>query len=169
MSAQIEEVVRNCSLCADFKKKLPRQSLKPTETPELPFEEGASDLFEFVGKQYILLVDFYSKFIEVDELKDMHSRTTIETLKVSVEFQLSRHGILTTLWTDNGPQYSSEEFKDFCKSYGISHKTSSPRTPHSNGEAERAVQTVKRLWRKTPDKHLALLDHRTTPLESVGL
>lgn len=41
--------------------------------------------------------------------------------------------------------------------------------PHSNGEAEQAVQTVKKLWRKAPDKHLALLDYRTTPLESVGL
>lgn len=49
MSAQIEEVVRNCSKCADFQNKLPRHSLKPTETPELPFEEVASDLFEFEG------------------------------------------------------------------------------------------------------------------------
>ena len=53
MSAQIEEVVRNCSLCADFQNKLPRQPLKPTETP---FEKVASDLFELEGKQYILLV-----------------------------------------------------------------------------------------------------------------
>lgn len=44
-----------------------------------------------------------------------------------------------------------------------------PHTPHSNGEAERAVQTVKKLWSKAPDKHLALLDYRTAPLESVGL
>ena len=165
MSAEIEEVVRNCSKCADFQNKLPRHPLKPTETPEFPFEKVASDLFEFEGKHYILLVDYYSKFIEVDELKDMRSRTTIETLKA----QFSRHGIPATLRTDNGTQYSSEEFKDFCESYGISHKTSSPHTPHSNGEAERAVQTVKRLWCKAPDRHLALMDYRTTPLEQVGL
>lgn len=98
-------------------------------------------------------------------LKDQRSRTAIEALKA----QFSRHGIPAILRTDNGPQYTSEEFKEFCESYGIQHKTSSPHTPHSNGEAERAVQTVKRLWSKTPDKHLALLDYRTTPLESVGL
>ncbi len=101
----------------------------------------------------------------MDELKDMRSHTTIETLKA----QLSRHGIPATLRTDNGTQYSSEEFKDFCESYGISHKTSSPHTPHSNGEAKHAVKTVKRLWCKAPDKHLALMDYRTTPLEPVGL
>ena len=154
ISAVIEEMVRNCSKCADFQNKLPRQPLKPTETPELPFEEVASDLFEFEGKPYILLVDYFSKFIEADELKDQRSRTTIEVLKA----QFSRHGIPTTLRTDNGPQYSSEEFKDFCESYGITHKTSSPHTPHTNGEAGRAVQTVKTLWCKAPDKHLALLD-----------
>lgn len=133
--------------------------------PELPFEEVASDLFEFEGRQYIILVDYYSKFIEAEELKDLRSRTTIEALKA----QFSRYGIPATLRTDNGPQYCSEKFKDFCKSYGISHKTSSPHTPHSNGEADRTVQTVKKLWCKAPDKHLALLDYRITPLESVGL
>lgn len=119
----------------------------------------------FEDKHYILLVDYYSKYIEVDKLKDLHSTTIIEALKD----QFARHGISSMLQTDGGPQYSSQEFKVFCKSYGILHKTASPHTLHSNGEAERAVQTVKRLWSKASDKHLALLHYRTTPLESVGL
>ncbi|XP_041351639.1 uncharacterized protein K02A2.6-like [Gigantopelta aegis] len=57
----------------------------------------------------------------------------------------------------------------FCEDYQIEHTTSSPHYPQSNGEAERGVQIVKRLWEKTPDKHLALLDYRTTPLSSCGL
>lgn len=85
----------------------------------IPFEEVASDLFEFKGKQYVLLVDFYSKLIEVDGLRDTRSRTAIETLKA----QFSRHGIPATVRNDNGPQYSSEEFKDFCKNYSIVHST----------------------------------------------
>lgn len=113
----------------------------------------------------MLLVDFYSKFMEVDGLRDTRSCTVIETLKA----QFSRHSIPATMQTDNGPQRSSEEFKNFCKSYSIHHVTSSQHTPHSNSEAECAVQTVKMLWRKAPDKHLARLDYRTNPLESVGL
>ncbi|CAJ1066454.1 Transposon Ty3-G Gag-Pol poly [Xyrichtys novacula] len=165
MSAEIENMIRNCCKCAEIQNRLPREPLKPTETPELPFEEVASDLFEFEGKHYIILVDYYSKYIEVDELKDLRSLSTIGALKA----QFSRHGIPSILRTDGGLQYSSEEFKEFCKSYGVLHKTSSPQTPHSNGESERGVQTVKRLWSKASDKHLALLDYRTTPLESVGL
>uniref|UniRef100_A0A3Q3G0S4 Integrase catalytic domain-containing protein n=1 Tax=Labrus bergylta TaxID=56723 RepID=A0A3Q3G0S4_9LABR len=95
----------------------------------------------------------------------LRCRTVIETLKI----QFSRHGIPTVLRTVNGPQYAAEEFRDLCESYGISQRASSPHTPHFNGEAERAVQTIKRLWHKASDKYLALLDYRTTPLESVGL
>uniref|UniRef100_A0A8C6KIQ6 Gypsy retrotransposon integrase-like protein 1 n=1 Tax=Nothobranchius furzeri TaxID=105023 RepID=A0A8C6KIQ6_NOTFU len=165
MSSEIEEMVRNCSKCVEFQNKLPRLPLSPTETPDLPFEQVGSDIFEFESKQYLVIVDYYSKLIEVDELKDPRSRTVIETLKA----QFSRHGIPSILRTDNGSQYTAEQFKGFYESYGISHRTSSPHTPYSNGEAERAVQTVKRLWNKAPDKHLALLDYRTTPLESVSL
>lgn len=92
-------------------------------------------------------MDYYSKYIETDEL---NSSTTIEALKG----QSSRHGIRATLRTDNGPQYSSKEFKEFCKSYAILHKTSSLHMPHSNGEAEHVVQTVKRLGAKHPTNTL---------------
>uniref|UniRef100_A0A3B3SWI2 Gypsy retrotransposon integrase-like protein 1 n=1 Tax=Paramormyrops kingsleyae TaxID=1676925 RepID=A0A3B3SWI2_9TELE len=165
MNAEIEQVIRDCSTCADFQNRLPREPLKLTEAPLFPFEEVASDLFEFEGKHYVLIVDYYSKYIEVEELKDLLCRSTIKALKS----QFCCYGIPTTLRTDNGPQFASEEFKDFCKDYGIIHNTSSPHTPHSNSEAEWAVQTVKKLWSKADDKYLTLLDYRTTRLETVGL
>lgn len=117
MGAKIEAMIRNCGKCAEVQNMLPRQPLMPTETPEFPFEEVASDLFEFENRQYIVFVDYYSKFIEVDELKGQCSRNVIETLKA----QFSRHGIPSTIRKDNGPQYSSVEFKEFCESYDISH------------------------------------------------
>jgi transposase InsO family protein len=92
----------------------------------------------------------------------MESSATIRALKG----QLCRHGIAEKLRTDNGPQFSSQEFKKFCQAYNIKHVTSSLYYAQSNGEVERAVQTVKRLWSKCPDKNLALLDYQTTPLES---
>lgn len=156
MSAEIDESVKNCSKCADFQNKQPRQPLQSTETEVW----GSGFRSIWVWGQ---TVHHFSRLllIEVEELKDMRSGNTIKVLKA----KFSRHGIPTTLRTDNGPQYSSEEFKDFCQSYSILHKTSSPHTLHSNGEAERAVPTVKKLWSKAPDKHQALLNYRTTPLE----
>ena len=49
------------------------------------------------------------------------------------------------------------------------HTTTSPHYPKANGEVERAVQTVKKLWRKNDDKHLALLNYRTTSLPDIDL
>lgn len=109
------------------------------------------DICNFESKHYIVLIDYYSKFIYMDELKHHRSRSVIERLKA----QFSRHGIP---WADD-PKYTAEEFKSFCEKYGISHQTSSPHTIHANGDA----QTVKKLWNKTVDNHLALLDYRTTP------
>ena len=55
------------------------------------------------------------------------------------------------LMSDNGPQYSSAIFSKFAKEYNFQHVTSSPKFPRSNGEAERAVRTVKELLEKAPD------------------
>ena len=81
MNQQIEEAVKNCTTCADYQNKLPPEPLIPTQIPNLPFNQVTVDLFEFESKQYILVVDYYSKFIEVRELKDMRSHTTIDALK----------------------------------------------------------------------------------------
>ncbi|XP_061170330.1 uncharacterized protein K02A2.6-like [Saccostrea echinata] len=78
------------------------------------------------------------------------------------------HGLPEKLRSDNGPQFSSANFKN-CTELGIEHERSSPHFQSSNGEAERAVQTIKSLWTKCVDKQLALLDYRTTPLENINL
>ncbi|XP_033103837.1 uncharacterized protein K02A2.6-like [Anneissia japonica] len=108
----------------------------------------------------MITIDYYSKFIEVDHLPMTDSSTVVDKLKA----QFIRHGIPEILRTDNGLQYSSALFAKFCKDYETQHHTSSPYYPQSNGEVERAVQTVKRLWKKSTDKDLALLDYRTIPI-----
>lgn len=71
--------------------------------------------------------------------------------------------------SDNGPQYSSDEFANFTKEWDITHVTSSPHFPSSNGLAEKTVQTVKHLFDKAKasnrDPYIALLEYRNTPLE----
>ena len=68
MNSDIEETLKNCTNCADFQRKQTPEPLIPTETPGLSFMMVRSDLFDFESKIYLLTVDYYSKFIEVDRL-----------------------------------------------------------------------------------------------------
>jgi len=58
----------------------------------------------------------------------------------------------------------SDRFQPFLSKWDVKHITSSPKYPQSNGEAERAVQTVKGLMKKNVNIQAALCAHRDTPL-----
>jgi hypothetical protein len=72
-------------------------------------------------------------------MKTISSKTTIENLREC----FARFGLPVTIVSDNGSQFTSEEFQQFCKNNGIKHITSAPFFPASNGQAERYVQTIK--------------------------
>ena len=91
--------------------------------------------------------------------------TTSQSIIASLKTIFSRLGVPETFISDNGLNYASKDFVNFAKDYGFTHVTSSPLYAQANGEAERAVQTVKRLFDKCSDPHLALLAYRSTPLE----
>lgn len=60
----------------------------------------------------------------------------------------SRFRIREEIRSDNVPQFSSDAFKKFANGYDFIHKTSSPKFPQSNGQAERAVGIVKNILQK---------------------
>ena len=162
ISTEIQEMVQDCRVCK-VNSKTPTEPLLPSSLPERAWERLGADLFEFQKSHYLLLVDYFSRWIEVRKLCSLQSRDTIEAIK-SI---FSTHGICEVVISDNGPQFASEEFLKFTEEYGFTHVTSSPRYPKANGEAERAVGTVKGLWKSNPkDPHLSLLTYRTTPLEN---
>ena len=76
------------------------------------------------------------------------------------------HGVPDIVVSDNGPQYASKEFKAFATNYGFTHVTSPPLYPQSNGEAERAVRTIKTILKKNDDPYLGLMAYRSTPLQN---
>ena len=111
---------------------------------------------------YHLVVDYYSRYIEIAKLTSTSSNDIIHHLK-SI---FAHHGIPESVMSENGPQYSASLLSNFAKEYGFTHITSSPRYPQANGAADRAVKTVKELLDKNDNPYLALLDYRSTPLEN---
>jgi len=108
-----------------------------------------------------VVVDYYSRYITVNELSDS-SDTKIIVSKLETLFCLL--GIPNTLVSDNGPQFVSDRFQSFLSKWDVKHITSSPKYTQLNGEAERAVQTVKGLMKKDVNIHAALCAYRDTPL-----
>eukprot|EP00731_Ephydatia_muelleri_P032566 Em0024g110a len=164
LQKEVYNMVKQCQTCATQNTQT-REPMLPTKLPAYPWQRVASDLFTLKGVNYLVVVDYFSRFPEVKTL----TTTTSEKIILSLKEVFSHHGIPETLVTDNGPQFTSQEFIDFAKSYGFNYTTSSPHFPQSNGQAERTVQTVKRLLQDSADPYLALLSYRTTPFPWCGL
>ena len=127
-----------------FSKSQPKEPLPPYSVPSFPWQKLATDFFDYQGAQYLLVTDYYSKYPIVRKLNSTTSAAVINHL----ESIFAENGIPETLISDNGLQYSSQEFAAFCKQCGTDHVTSSPLYPQSNGFVERSVQTMKNLLRK---------------------
>ena len=99
----------------------------------------------------------------------MMSSTTSSSIVNVLKSAFSRFGVPEVLVTDNGPQFVSQEMKEFAKTYDFKHITSSPRYSQSNGQAERAVQTVKRLFKCSQDLYLSILNYNASPMPWCNL
>ena len=161
INGDIRQTCENCTICVKF-QPVRHQPLSTATLPERAWMELGTDLFEFQGKIYLLAVDYFSRWIEVYELKEMSSKSVICKMKN----MFSRFGVPDKVRSDNGGCYASEAFFLFSKEYGFEHCTSSPRYPESNGLAERSVQIIKRLWEKSEDFNKSIMIYRATPLES---
>ena len=169
MSAQIKDIISQCSICNEFRGTQQKEPMLPHEIPTKPWEICATDLFELDKETYIVIADYFSKFFEVKKISSSSSKTVINILKEN----FSRYGIPVILKSDNGPAYSSSEFRDFANSYGFEHITSSPRYSQSMGFIEKYVQICKNLLKKSKksnsDPYLAILEYRNTPIEGINL
>ena len=112
LSRQLEELVKNCITCVKAQKQR-AQPLVTTTFPELPWQKVATDLFEWRKENYLLIIDYYSRFIEIAQLK----RTTAEEVIQHTKSIFTRHGIPESVISDNGPQYSADAYKQFAKEY----------------------------------------------------
>lgn len=164
MSKDIENLVSSCETCLKYQRANTKEPMWSREIPFRPWEVLATDLFEFKGNIYLLVVDVFSKYIEVVLLRETTAEAMIKNLKTI----FARMGIPKIVYSDNGPQYDSWKYKRFAKEWNFKFQTSSPKYPQSNGLVERHIQTVKNIMKKVEDSggdpYIALLELRNTPV-----
>ena len=164
LSLDLKNTVENCKICQENRPSQRNEPLKPTPLPNRPWEKLGTDLCHFKGKDYLVVIDYYSRWIEIVHLHSTSSATVIRKLTEL----FATHGVCDLLISDNGPQFNCMEFRRFVEEFDFKHETSSPYFPQSNGEAESAVKIAKKLLeQKSLD--LALLNYRTTPHSSTGV
>ncbi|CAL9687239.1 unnamed protein product [Knipowitschia caucasica] len=167
MNIDISKELQSCAVCNATRPHQLKEPLQLHPVPALPWSTVATDLFEWQGQPYSVLVDSYSGWFEIDRLRDISSATVIKKLKR----HFSVHGAPHTLISDNGRQYTSQRFKEFATQWDFVHVTSSPEYPQSNGLAERAVRSAKQLMEKShrdgSDVFLNLLNIRNIPRDST--
>ena len=167
MADQIKDQVQNCEVCNDFLARQQKEPLMTHKIPETPWSKVGQDLFTLGDENYLVTVDYYSDYFELDLLSD----TTAESVINATKCHFARHGIADMV-TDNGPQYSSAHFGKFAREWEFQHTTSSPLHSQSNGKAESAVKIAKNLVKKSKrgnkDLQMSLFEWRNTP-DSNGL
>lgn len=108
MADDIDRTVANCAVCLKHRNSNTKEPLKPHPVPELPWQKVGSDILTFQGKDFLLVVDYYSKYPEVVEIEQKTAATVILKLKEI----FARHGIPEELMSDNMP-FDSREFRQF--------------------------------------------------------
>ena len=164
LTTDIETMVKQCHTCVKRARHY-KEPMIAVDNPEYPCQRVGADLFELNRINYLVVVDYFSRYFEVAKLTSTASCAVIEAMKNII----SRYGIPETLVSDNGPKFSATEMKDFSHSFRFQHVTSSPYYPQRNGQAERTVQTAKRLISAGDDLAISLLNYRTTPLPCCEL
>nr|XP_037290834.1 uncharacterized protein LOC119186244 isoform X1 [Rhipicephalus microplus] len=165
INSDLEEVARRCETCQKHKPRNRRLPLMNHEIPSLPWEVVGADICYHNATEYLVVVDFYSFFFEIRPVK-----TTADKVIAAFADIFATHGFPQRLCTDNGPPFSSQDFREFVGKISLHHVRSSPYHPRSNGMAERAVQEAKKLLKRyrygTVDFCAALLEWRNTPRDS---
>ena len=174
LDKRIEELARSCPNCQAVKYKPPSAPLQPWSWPTKVLQRVHVDyLGPLQGAMFMVAVDAFSKWPEVFMMQNTTVCKTIDCLRS----MFCRYGFPEQVVTDNGPQFTSEEFAIFMRSCGVKHIRSAPYHPATNGLAERFVQSLKQSLKASQNNGMSLshrlcdflLMYRSTPHSTTGV
>lgn len=174
MDKDVEKFCRICHGCQVTSGFDPPEPMSRVFPPSAPWQDCGADLLGPLptGESILVVVDYYSRFLEVAIMKSTTSSKVIEALAP----MFARFGFPFSLRTDNGPQFVSEEFEAFLRTNGIEHRKTTPLWPQANGEVERQNRSLLkciqiahlegRNWRT--ELLVWLTAYRSTPQTTTG-
>ncbi|XP_057811617.1 uncharacterized protein LOC131025850 [Salvia miltiorrhiza] len=181
IKADAADYAKKCDKCQQFTQisHLPPEPLTAITSP-WPFMKWGMDI---VGKLpmapgqkvYMLAVtDYFSKWIEAESFHQVRDKEVKGFIWKNV---ICRYGVPKEIVTDNGSQFISADFQDFCRFWNIKQSFSTPRYPQANGQAESSNKTIMNTLKKRLEKAKGkwadelpgvLWSYRTTTRASTG-
>ena len=175
LDAALRQLRAQCKQCNE---QAPSQQSEPmilTPPPEYPFEKTGADLFDLSGHTFLAYADRFSGWLEVERLP---SSAFKHLQKVFLRY-FSTYGVPKEISDDGGPPFNGEEYKRFLRKWDVNHRLSSVAYPQSNGRAEAAVKSAKRILLgninpvtgalDTESAAKAIMAHRNTPAQGTGV
>jgi len=167
INSQIENYIISRPVCLKFSKSKIKEPMLAHDIPDLPFYKIAMDIAELRGVNYLIVIDYCSRWIEIVELKDKTSDTIIDLLMDLFR----KFGIPNEIVSDNMP-FGSSRFSVFAKDWNLKLTKSSPYYAQSNGLAEKGVGIAKDMLKKSQYTGKSifeyLLAYRNTPLTGLS-
>ena len=158
----IQQLIEKCMICQEYGKSQPLIGATQ-KLPPFPWHTLATDLFYWKRMDFLIVADVFSKYILVRKL----SNSTFAALCIELSMTVHELGLPHIIKSDNSPCYNSKEFQQFLQHYSITHQTSSPNHPRSNGFVERMVGVAKKLMDKAGKEGKPWIsgwfDYRVTP------
>ena len=162
----IEDLMNRCSSCLLNCQNKAHKSMMGHRIPGGPWQKLGVGFFDHNGQKYMAVVDYFSKFPYLREMKSTNFQHTINHLKKIFSIESSP----AILMSDNGPPFNSSEFAQFAQKWNFQHVTSSPNYAQSNGQIECPVQTLRQMLSQCAtakqDLQQALLQLRAIPITS---
>ncbi|XP_014206406.1 uncharacterized protein K02A2.6-like [Copidosoma floridanum] len=171
---EIEKITKQCELCSTHGPYPPRSELHVWDWPDAPNKRLHADFLGPIGgRMDFIITDAHSKWVDVQEMRDISAKSTIDAFKL----YFATWGLPIKIVTDNGPAFISQEFRKFTRNNNIDHHLVPPYHPASNGAAENAVKTFKNkfkilLLEKLNRKDALakyLFQYRSTPHVTTGV
>lgn len=174
MEGDLQHHRDSCSVCNTHSPSQSAEPLSTTPPPQYPFQHTVADLFQLEGQVYLAYADRLTGWLEIAHFV---SGATSSKLADVLRRYFSRWGAPESVSTDGGTNLTSEEMCNFFGRWGVERRVASAYFPQSNGRAEAAVKSAKRLLRANTgaggtldaDKTaVALLQYLNTPLRGVN-
>ena len=158
----IQDLVERCIICQEHGKSQPITGITQ-ELPPFPWHTLATGIFYWKRMDFLIVADVFSKYFLVRKL----ANSTSAAVCAEIATIFTEPGLPHIIRSDNGPCYNSKEFQQRLQCYNITHQTSSPHHPRSNGFVERMVGVAKKLMDKAGSEGKpwisGLYEYRVTP------